>query len=291
LVFIAHERVIKRALAIEGGGDCAAVGSSRMMEITTSDFTAVDQACQRFLNLGVSGGAYEDEMTLAYLAAGTNGLHHIMFGIDPWTFRLNADDRYTEFGTDYRSAKCFFEIGPCELFSVRGLLRSGVRRAWILVSKGRQPGRAFKLGSFRNDDEATIDQDGTYKYSKTYIRQSAGKWYEPHLRYKIAAPAVDSSVVLSFGKMIAVLKERRIRVSFFLAPYHPRVFRCEASETCAALNETEQAARDLARKLDVAVFGSYYPSTIEQSQFMSDMFPQPSAVKQLLYRATVVPAE
>jgi hypothetical protein len=266
LVAVQEERAVKLALLRQSKADCIVVGSSKIMTVTTEIIRLIHPDCKRVANLGVSGGSYED--VVAYTGAALDtGVRRIFIGIDHWSFRRNADDRYHEIDPAYDLAKCRLSLPSsrdCWTLQVR-VLKQDMLGSIVPHERRPFPVRDAKL---RSDMEATTRPDGSHVYSRHYMGTIGDVWNKTHLTYKLGP--LESGVIAELGLIVDKLRERGISVTFLLVPYHPRALKCEVKELCAAIDETDSIIRGLAKNHKADVAGSFY--TNDTSGFFSDMF-------------------
>ena len=266
LVAIGHERAIKAAIALVSRDDCFLIGSSRIMTIEPSSLSKIATECSAAgYNLGVSGGGLEDAITFAGLIAGAKS---VFFGIDHWTFRYGADDRFMELSPAYHAARCRFRISDCEG-------SKSLRRIWSSLQNAGGVGREkFRPASHRTEAQASTRKDGSHDYSQQYRHAMQKHWDAAHLTYKLAAPGISARAVEDFMRMVRALRQDGMNVYFLFVPYHPRAAACESIELCLALAEVEKTGKDIAAASGVAWCGSFR-STLNEDDFISDIFADP----------------
>lgn len=285
LVAVGDERLIKRALVVAGSGDCHVIGSSRSMNIQAQAIRLVAPECLQPVNLGVSGGSFEDILTYAHLAI-IHQSKHLFINIDHWTFQPRADDRFYELGDEYCNAVRFFSLqrADCAAQPEKTKLIDPAY-AWknLRASPTASPGeyRATPAEP-RNSHEAATLADGSHEYSLDYRQKMLRAWDPRHLSYKLHPEPPSEAALEDLRKLLKKASLSGVSVAFILAPYHPRVFECEVPAMCLALQTTQAAAIALAKQTGVKLYGSYQVPAVVLEDFMSDMFLFPAAFERVL---------
>jgi hypothetical protein len=97
--------------------------------------------------------------------------------------------------------------------------------------------------------------------------------------------ALDDKLRLKFEKFLDYLLDRRIKVIFFLAPYHPYLYDYMAnSPKYKIILEAERYFRKKALENNITVIGSYNPGNcgLGEADFYDAMHPKREAVARLL---------
>ena len=92
-----NERSIKTSLAnFSDNYDCVVFGSSHVMQISSIRNTGnITNICPKLLNLGVSGGSFEDVFAFSNIIFNHKiKPQNIFIDITPWFFKFNMDTRY-----------------------------------------------------------------------------------------------------------------------------------------------------------------------------------------------------
>ncbi|CAN7457677.1 hypothetical protein [Polaromonas sp. LjRoot131] len=285
LVAVGDERLIKRALVLAEAGDCHVIGSSRAMTIQAKAIRLVAPECRQPVNLGVSGGSFEDILIYAHLAI-THQSKHLFINIDHWTFQPGADDRFYELGEEYCNAVRFFSLqrADCAVQPERGKLLDPTYALKNLRSSPSAPVKAYRVmpAEPRNNHEAATLTDGSHEYSLEYRQKMLRTWDARHLSYKLLPGPPSEAALEDFRKLLKKASSSGVSVSFVLAPYHPRVFECEVPAMCLALQTTQAASTALAEQAGAKLYGSYKVPGVGTEDFMSDMFLFPAAFERVL---------
>lgn len=277
-----NERDIKRQMAeqLDKTVDCAVIGSSRVMQISSWRRSAsLQRDCKQLVNLGVSGASLEDYLALSWnLLQNRHCPRKIVFGIDPWSLNFRRDANWIFYQADYEAVisilngegqeknsenndkentesafSPFFNLINMDYF-VRSLKTLDLKRHHVVWNA---PAFDLKTGM----EERVLLPDGSIVYSAAYIRKSATQPVIEVKKYKIISGSwFDQQAILLLQKLIGYLRARDIDVVFVLSPYHPFVWSQKASDTLKAMQVVEERVRDIADKEQIKVLGSYDPT-------------------------------
>lgn len=281
LVAIGDERLIKRALLLTGSGDCHVIGSSRAMPLQAKDVTRVAPECRHPINLGVSGGSFEDILIYTHLAI-INRSKHVFINIDHWTFQPKADERFYELGDEYCNAVRFFSLqrADCAVQQEKSRLLDLGYALKNIRSIPAAPSKKYRVqpAELRNQDEAATLPDGSHEYSLDYRQKMLRTWDPRHLSYKLVSAAPNDAALEDFRKVLMKASSSGVSVAFVLVPYHPRVFECEVPAMCLALQTTKAAATALAKQTGVKLHGSYQVPAVGAGGLYERHVPLPNSI-------------
>ncbi|AYQ30035.1 hypothetical protein DT070_19645 [Polaromonas sp. SP1] len=266
------EREYKSELAkFAANYDCVVIGSSHVMQIGSERKHRSFPSCKSILNLGVSGAAIEDHITLTWLALSSGKPRKLIFGIDPWTFAYEKDERWkVRFADSYLAAQSAIGDSPQEAASSNRwsslVSAEYTSRSIGLLSKGTlKP----KIELAQNVDEDVggkfpiILQDGSNVYSSEYITSTmAAKVPIGGTPYKTTGVVNDFRAVTAFIALLKWVKSQGVQPVLLMTPYHQNVWLVEASPNVKAMIPTEKIVREIGLDLGVAVIGSYRPDVV-----------------------------
>jgi hypothetical protein len=270
----AFERDVKRELVEDGHADCFVTGSSHELKISRAGLPALKARCRTLVNVAVSGGSFEDFVTMAALLAQRRETRRIYIGISPWFFRPDADSRYKTDENGYAEARRFFGLADHEV-------RTGASAKLFNLINGQYFARnvsevarnieARMLGMHdpndREKDWQMLQPDGSVTESKADLRRlkarkvsDIGPTQKDIGTYKFEGQKADAAQIRDFKTIVAALQQRHIAVAFVLSPYHPSVWACNNAAICQWLEQMEQHACAIAGELHVHVIGGFRPA-------------------------------
>jgi len=274
-----NERNLKKMLAkYPIDYDCAIIGSSHVMQVSTvRKYNSLQDLCSSMKNLGVSGGSLEDYLALTNVIL--NNKKHlpktIVFGVDPWSLKLNQDARWSEYKQDYFDMRNKLLL-PNESTSSNDKdlifnlinLQYFKRSLGVLFTGEILGGSSIQVSEFIYSNGLTNPvtlPDGSHVYASEYIknaRQSINKISGRH-NYKIVqGKFYQPHAVNLFKKLITRLQEKEINVVLLLTPYHHKVWNIESQPIVEVMKTVENKVRSLAESLEIQVIGSYNPYTV-----------------------------
>lgn len=266
LAYIPFDRGVKFELARRTAADCYVLGSSHEIQINARRFPLLGERCRQIINLGVSGGVYEDVLTFLSVLADKPAGTHAYIGLRPWFFGPPVNDQWGEIGNQYALARAKFGLR-------RNRARPSFRLAANLINADYLERNLEKLvgaaGSgppenpadwrheTANPNVGMTDRDG----SLTYPPES-GNAATPEPAFgpgilTIREPFVVPAVVHEFETVILALRARGIEIHIMLMPFRPDTLECPDPLLCRAFEQTETVAHDLGRRLGVEVIGGY----------------------------------
>lgn len=279
LVHSQLERPIKIELAKRSNAACYILGSSHDMAINLQTLPMLQDECPSLVNLGVSGGGFEEAVAFLSLLADKSQGTHVFISIPPWFFRPYVDAHWTQIETQYAVARNQFNLDTQKswLSAVHPILTL-INADYFLhnldtvLFHPTKAGANITLAGSEEPQgkEAFTLPDGSYRGRNVtpdpeYLIGNGG--------YKLTSRvAVIPGLVNDFQAVLKQVRQRGIRVTLLLTPYHPKVFDCQPAWICDSLRETEAAARNLAHRLDLSVLGTYSPTPfgLTHSDFEDD---------------------
>jgi len=307
-----NERVLKRALALfSEDGDCAILGSSHIMEISSfRENKSLTKYCKSVINLGVSGGTLEDYFAYSnMLLENKHTVNTIVFGIDPWSLKLNSDKRFNINKEDlykmqkrlgmrrHNSNASYTSSLILNLINLEYLIKSidkifpenGFKeKEKEKVNENQRYKHAEKFNQNKGVTGSIILPDGSLIYSSEYINNSklSNKTFDGinGVGYKIQLDGTrwyDDDAINDLTNLVKFLQSK-FNILFVMTPYHPKVWE-HKQPTVEAMKIIESKVHMLAKKLNVTVIGSYNPAKLGclEDEFSDFMHPTVKCLKKL----------
>lgn len=273
--------------------DVLVIGSSRVMLINSSDFKE-----QTFLNNGVSGASIEDLLAIYQMYEQKKCYpKKIILGLDPWTLNIyNGQTRWSNLNREYFIL--YNQLTNNNIVTKEEHIDSKYLQ---LVSPSYFKGSFKKIFSVSSKPIVT-----TARINSTFTRLVDGS-ISYDLQYRSATPVEIEKRALDFisgdiysiekfdklspeimfllEKFIAHLRNNHIEISFFLAPYHPKVYSFIAkSKKYSQVIESEKYFIDLGLKYSIKVIGSFNPNKLnmDDSYFYDGMHCNEKGIEKTL---------
>lgn len=260
------ERPIKLELAKRSNAACYILGSSHEVSINLRTLPALQDICPSLVNLGVSGGVFEDAVAFLSLLSDKPSGTHVFVSIPPWFFRPYMEAHWTQVEAQYVAARNQFNLDTQKSWpSSFSPSLSLINADYFLHNLGTMSFHTAKAGDKitpahsgePQGKEAFTLPDGSYRRRNVtpepeHLIGNGG--------YKLTnRVTVIPGLVNDFQTVLTQVKQRGIRITLLLTPYHPKVFDCQPAWICTSLRETETATRNLAHRLDLPVLWGYSP--------------------------------
>jgi hypothetical protein len=273
--------------------DCVVIGSSHVMQIGSERKHRSFPDCKNILNLGVSGAAIEDHITLTWLALSSGKPRKLILGIDPWTFAYGKDARWkVRFANPYIAAQSVIEgTRPTETASSNRwtslVSAEYTTRSIRLLFKGALKPKIEPVQSVDEDVGGLFPiflQDGSLIYSSEYITSAkAEKVPIGGVDYKTTGVVNDLRAVAAYKGLIKWVKSQGVQPVLLMTPYHQNVWLLDASPNVKAMIPTEKIIREIGLDLAVPVVGSYRPDVVNcaSDAFYDFMHPTASCIAKM----------
>jgi hypothetical protein len=292
--YSSEERQIKARLVEETAADCYVIGSSQIMLVNRTTLPSLQKRCSETINLGVSGSALEDSEMFAGLAGEKKTTRLLLFGIDPWSFKINQDRRWRTVEHAFWHGRSAIGLPNREdlngdpdtpdffrLFSYAYLERN-----WLALKKRAKD--ADKAANRSPDgDQPTSEYlrfmpDGTLLYPSSILHRDPDRALDDG-SYRIKEPFVEPEAVDEWRATIRWLQGRGIAVELLVPPYHPTIWTCMNRTVCNGLEAAESAARRLAAELNLKVIGGYDPRpfSLKAKDYIDERHLQPASLQRL----------
>jgi len=291
--YSSEERRIKAKLAQVANADCYIIGSSQIMIVNRATLPSLAERCRETVNLGVSGSALEDSGMFAGLVGSKDTTHFLLFGIDPWSFKLNQDRRWREVEPSFWQARNAIGLPQRDGLSgnpdtpaiFRLFSYAYLDRNWQFLEKERHRAEAAveqpDVGNAAND-YLRFMPDGTLKYPRSVLDRDPLRPLDDG-SYRIEKPFIDPLAVAEWRAIISWLLGRGIKVALIVPPYHPSIWACHNETVCEGLKAAEATARQLAAEMKIEVVGGYDPRPFKLTpyDYIDERHLRPEAIHRL----------
>lgn len=267
-----RERPVKVELLRQSDADCFVIGSSQVNMIRQSSLSETLSACNKFINLAVSGAAFEDYVSFLAILAEKPKSKRVVVAMPPWIFRMAPDGRWRLAENLYDEGRRFFGLrlrAPSvgllsdwvgNLFNYQYLMRN---IGWLIDGRTLMPyevrpvpfdQRHLEENAFVLMPDGSLMRSAPPKAGQLSQALDVGNG-----DYKIRPPMVNSTVVREFETVLRQLLSLGITPVLLMTPYNPLVWRCKKPIVCETMIEVEGLARDLAKRLGIRVVGGFNP--------------------------------
>ncbi|MDO8488688.1 MAG: DUF1574 family protein [Candidatus Omnitrophota bacterium] len=279
--------------------DVLVLGSSTVMYITSEFFPN-----KSFFNAWVSAAGLNDQIAIYGLYRQKGFIpSQVILGVDPWSFdklKMRSEKRWQRLKGAYGYIKKQMNSSP-EFLSVNivdylppegfALFSASYFQAsvdFFLNKKGKLPSKNKLTDSLtynRYNNNATSWADGSRTLKKEQKERPASE-VEAEISSDANNPldrmwVMDGEFTKDFADFIALLEGDKVKVIIYLPPYHPLRYRIMngLDEKYGfrfrrnGFEEIENTIKNIAKKFNVAVVGSYDPKKahINQEQFIDGM--------------------
>lgn len=280
------ERVFQREFinSLQIKPDIIALGSSRVLSIDSDFFNE-----KIFINNGVSGASIEDLIAIYQMYKSKDMLpKEIILGVDPWLFNINnGQKRWLSIEKEYNEYYNFlepnFNLG-FKIFKYTQLLSPSYLQASI---KNFINLKKFTPTEKKDNENTTKLKDGSISYGKVRreitidkVNYLAKIYIQNEIysleQYKLISP----EKFIEFQNLCLDILEKDIKLSFFLAPYHPLVYQKIIKDYVIVL-DVEKEITEFAINKKIKLIGSFSPlkAGVNNKDFFDAMHLQKSSVK------------
>ena len=299
-----NERDRKKAIAMfSEGADCAIIGSSHIMQISTyKEDKVLTKYCNSLINLGVSGGTLEDYFAFSnMLLENKNHVDTIVFGIDPWSLKFGSDGRWGRIKSDFDAMNSKLNLAKqypnhsyalaliLNLMNLEYLKESFDKLKTKKESFTEKEKETFKHAKKHNPDKgiegvSVTLPDGGWEYTAEHIGE-VGLWNSDGIHdYKISknnGEWFEESAISDLIGLVEFLKPK-FNIVFVMTPYHPKIWATE-QPTIEAMQTVESRVNMLGKQLNITVIGSYNPAKIGcyEDEFFDGMHSTMKCLKKL----------
>lgn len=273
--------------------DVLVIGSSRVMQINSSDFQN-----QTFINNGVSGASIEDLLAIYQMYEQKQCFpKKIILGLDPWTLNINnGQTRWMTLNHEYFILYTQLTnkniVEKYEQISVKYLqlispsyFQGSFKRMFNVSSKPIATNTKIN-NAFTKLVDGSITYDLEYRSATPNdIEKKALDFISGNIYSIEKFDKLSPKIRFLLEKFIARLRSNHIEISFFLSPYHPKVYSFIAElEKYSRIIDSENYFRDLGLKYGIKVIGSFNPNLLnmDNSYFYDGMHLNEKGLKKIL---------
>ena len=305
-------RILKNAMLAENTNrQCIVYGSSHGLQFgIVKQHNIVSSRCNSLINISVSSANIQDFLVYSYKFLRTdNPPKIIFFELSPWIFQKRVSMEVIEiilepyayliqdndimnslrnfsflynFFTELSYLNNLISIFSYDLFyhSVNRAIENNFKVSSRLTY--RTPSEEFNF--YDGYDYNVLLPDGTLLYEKKkYERIKNNSVTLGDGSYNIRNYKNNLRLYLLFSEIVQLLQKKNFKIYFILTPYHPDVFRDSNAKNRNFLNQTESEIREIGRKLNIKIFGSY--NSIElgclPTEFLDDNHPTRSCLDRI----------
>ena len=278
--------------ALNYSPDVIILGSSRTMLINSNHF--IDE---NLINNSVSSACINDIIAI-YQIYKENNLQpkKIILGLDPWTFNENEiqvgwksiGPYYEKFYTPSAPLTNWNSIFKYkELFSL-SYFQSGLQE--IISPTHKKRDKTPQATHNKLNTTLTKLSDNSLIYNQNYRDASEAEILEKVKKYTANQiyglknfNEISNDIWKEFDMLMSEFKKNNIEVSFFLSPYHPKVYDVIEKDYLPVL-KTEEKIIAFATKNNIKLYGSFNPFRLNMDShyFYDGMHLKEKGISKLL---------
>ncbi|MGL5126340.1 MAG: hypothetical protein ACRC6U_10240 [Fusobacteriaceae bacterium] len=275
--------------------DLLILGSSRVMLIGNENFIE-----KTVFNAGVSGAGLEDQLALLNIYLKEIGYpKEILFGIDPWTFNLNSDNRWEVLREDYFDFKNQ-KLGMKRIQKEKKYFKNIYKLIEFMYLKDSIK-YFFKNDLNKNNDfYSIVSESDKYNtkgnvysktttkliYSKKYREINDGSNWKSGFGYQLKNYyELDKNLKLEFLNTLEFLKSKDIKIKIFLPYYNPELIESQEKEKIHynnMLRTVEKFVREESKLREIEILGSYFSKELKSSDFYDGIHLREEKLKTIL---------
>lgn len=275
-----------------------ALGSSRILQMNSSVAGTED-----FFNFGMVGADYADIFGTFYLLLKANTLpENIIIGFDPWYLNGNEDfldkrsdkQLYSEFlseelgkDTDFKPKD---DSDKWKALASIGYFQGNVKYYYRDKKLEKKPQPV--TGDIMQQATEIKRSDGSVLYTEELRNISIDDADNTAFKQAITFLRMDNYVepsaelISTFDEMLSIAKKKGINIIFVLQPYNPTLWDnvFGRAENYPGFFKTEAAVRDIAKRANIPVYGSYNPyanDNITQADFFDGIHMKGEALSRI----------
>lgn len=296
------ERLLKKCYlnGLATKKDVIVLGSSRVMLINSDMFSGYS-----FFNNGVSVASLEDDMAIYWMYRKKGFIPRVVIiGLDPWLLnKFNGNKGYKSIFNDYEEISTYLGLSSSksqlsDLFSskyfelVSPKYFQSAARFWLMyLREDKKSHGEFYPTTDNIADEIIRHADGSIGYDIKYRSASPAE-----VRLSAIAFASNNASMLShfirldpfledeFDKFISLLIKDKVKVVFYLAPYHPAAYEILIkSPDYKIIKEAQIFFENYAKIKKIELIGSYNPSdyNLQESDFYDAMHQNVESINKM----------
>jgi hypothetical protein len=286
--------------------DVIVLGSSRVMLINSDMFKGYS-----FYNNGVSSASLEDDMAI-YWTYRKKGLipRVAIIGLDPWLLnKFNGNQAFQPINKEYEEisahlgisngqpqASGIFSSKYFELVSPK-YFQSAVR-FWLLhLKENKKDSGDYYPTTDTVADDIIRRADGSISYNTKYRNTDPAEVRSLAVAFANDNPSMlnhfirlDPALMDEFDKFINLLTEDKVKVVFYLPPYHPAAYGILVkSPNYAIIKDVQDFFENYAKDKNITLIGSYDPSdyNLQESDFYDAMHQNVQSINKMFSEANV----
>ncbi|MDC3216546.1 hypothetical protein OAU40_01635 [Candidatus Pseudothioglobus singularis] len=255
----------KSLLKYSNYSDCAIIGSSRSMQISSyRKNSSLSNICPSMINLAVSGASLHEYIELSKVLVTYPNTNTIVFVIDPWS--LVSEPAY-----QWKRYVYFFKNPPDnntdaleKNSSTVPLIKNLFNYKYLMLSLKK----IFQTSQFSNFEVAPFfDTTLGIEYavilpdgSNIPAITTDNKIINGIINHKINdATSYNKNALKLFSSLIMELK-KQFNIVFVMTPYHPKVWKINNQPIVKIMESVESEIHVLAKSLNIVTIGSYNPA-------------------------------
>ena len=283
------ERILQKELISRWTSppDISIIGSSRTMQISSEYFPGLS-----LFNNSVSSACVNDIIGIYQLYKDKKSVpKKIIIGIDPLIFDANnKDERWQSLAEYYYKFKNINYNGNSMLYKYNQLFSFTYFQSSIEQIKQKSKGIRPKETDSKFNNRKTKLNDGSQVYGKG-IREISINELEKKVNYFLSYDiksyerfnSISETIWNDFEILIQDMNNNNVEVEFFLAPYHPKIYK-EFSSRCQSVLDVENKIIVFANKNDIMLHGSYNPNknNLNENYFYDGIHAKEKSIPEIL---------
>lgn len=282
--------------------DVVILGSSRIMLIDSNMYKG-----QSFFNNSVSGATLEDYLAIYWMYYKRKLIPSTMvIGLDPWLLNKNHGQvRFESVREDYQEMVNYLE-GKNEKFKIADIIPS---KYYELISPSyfqssfslwyknlrsvKKNTRKYYVTTENLVKETLKYADGSLGDNEKSRNVSPEKVYLSAIEYTNIEPVyslgnftqLDPVFTGQFDKLIDLMLKDKVKIVFFLSPYHPVTYNnLVKSDKYKIIVEVQRYFEKFAKNKNIEIRGSYNPNdySLTNLDFYDGMHLKQNAIKRIL---------
>lgn len=259
------------------------IGSSRFMEISSSDFD------QNALNLSVSGASIEDQISITEMALEKFNPDKIFLSADPWLFNKNNNQTrwkslIFEYSNTIKNIKkmkkentILFNRDSTKNFN----FMDRILNDFYNLANVRKLSLTDYNSEIHSLDRDIILRDGRRVYGNLRKKK---KWNTEILNYSMNNYVFSIELFNTYKNFIKYVKKvHKKKVILILVPYYYPSYLLTNEHNSNYIN-VEKKFNDLGKELEIQILGSYNSlvSSCDKKDFHDNIHPKNSCLKKIL---------
>lgn len=245
------------------------LGSSRTMKIREEHFE------QKLMNNSVSGASVQDLIAIYQLYKEEKKLpKKIMLGLDPWTFNHNNEqERWKSLAAYYYAFKKEENQEEFSLFKIKQLIslsyfQSSIGNIGAVLSGKDQPVATTEKQNYTDTkltDGSLINNQAIREASPDYVARKVSDYLDGDVYSIEGFDTISKTFWEEFEMLVSDMQANSIEVEFFLAPYHPRVYKVLKVDYPMVM-EVEEQLKNFSVDKNIKLHGSFNPNALQMGE-------------------------